>query len=116
MQDSVVKPSSGRCIRCGASFHDGTPEGLCTRCLLTAALHAPANDAAEDAQLESPASLLARREFAGYELLGEIARGGMGVVFRARQKRPDRAVALKVIAAGELASPRMIERFRTEAG
>jgi WD40 repeat protein len=64
--------------------------------------------------LTSPETLLKHRQFAGYELLGEIARGGMGVVFRARQRRPDRVVALKVIAAGELASPRMVERFHSE--
>jgi WD40 repeat protein len=53
--------------------------------------------------------------FPGYELIEEIARGGMGVVFRARQFRPERVVALKVIASGELASPKMVERFHTEA-
>ena len=68
----------------------------------------------EEDPLLSPESLLQRNEFAGYELLNEIARGGMGVVFRARQRRPDRLVALKVIAAGELASPRMVERFHAE--
>jgi serine/threonine-protein kinase len=64
---------------------------------------------------DASALVLDPHRFSGYELLGEIARGGMGVVFRARQLNPARLVALKVIAAGELASPRMVERFRLEA-
>jgi len=57
----------------------------------------------------------AHEDFAGYELLEQIGRGGMGVVFRARQRQPDRIVAVKMIRAGKFASPADVQRFYAEA-
>jgi eukaryotic-like serine/threonine-protein kinase len=92
------------CASCGAVTW--AIDGLCPVCLV-----APWPGHGDDEPDREPALL---DQAPGYELLELLGRGGMGVVYRARQHNPPREVALKKLRAGEHATPEERRRFVTE--
>jgi len=112
------------CPKCGAQLPGDAPAGLCPKCLVQAGFE---SDGQAQPQLEptgpSPASSgfeppsveeLARR-FPQLEVLELLGKGGMGAVYKARQRELDRLVAVKILPPQIARDPAFAERFAREA-
>jgi TolB-like protein/tRNA A-37 threonylcarbamoyl transferase component Bud32 len=115
LSDSLSSASPAKCEKCGATMRLET--GVCASCLLREGLGTAGgmSRAAYESILAEADIPDTQWHLGNYEILDEIARGGMGVIYRARQRHSRRIVAVKRVLSYQADSHETLERFRREA-
>src|SRR5664280_585042 len=104
-----------RCPKCGGPIPAEAPQGLCPKCLMQqACVPTEAGRKGESAQAAPPTHEELAAAFPQLEILELIGQGGMGFVFKARQPKIERLVALKILPQSLAADPAFAERFTRE--
>ena len=116
--ESTPAPSSAlpsrACPRCLSPIPDRAPGGLCPRCLLDGA-NTPTDAGLGPQSWKTPTLAEIASAFPELEVLGHLGTGGMGCVYRVRERDSGRISALKVLPRELAADPAFVERFEREA-
>ena len=108
-------PDANQCPQCGTSLPSGALAGLCPACLLKMGAAADTVTDAKSPPFHPPSVAELAPWFPQLEILELIGKGGMGAVYKARQKQLDRIVALKILPPGIGHDAAFAERFSREA-
>jgi serine/threonine protein kinase len=109
------QPAPPKCPQCGTPLPSGALAGLCPACLLKMGAAADTITEGKQPPFTPPSLAELAPLFPQLELLELIGKGGMGAVYKARQKQLDRIVALKILPPGIGDDPAFAERFAREA-